>query len=254
MELHYRILGEGQPFIILHGLFGISDNWQTIAKKLSEKYKVVLVDQRNHGHSGHSEEWNYKAMSKDLHELISKENLSQCILMGHSMGGKAAMQFAFDHPDELSKLIVVDIGPKQYPVHQRDIVDALKTVDLSVLKSRKEVDDHMATLISDYGTRQFLLKNLYWANDTQLAWRFNLDVIDKNLAVVGNPIESETDHSDIDTLFIRGSKSNYIKDEDFEGIKKLFPSSKIETVEGAGHWVHADKPVELLNIIQQFLN
>jgi pimeloyl-ACP methyl ester carboxylesterase len=253
MNLHYRTLGQGNPFIILHGLFGSSDNWQTIAKKLSESYTVILVDLRNHGHSPHAEDWNYEVMSKDVEALVSSLPYSEFILMGHSMGGKVAMKFACEHEGLLSHLIVVDIAPKKYKVHQREIVDALKSIDLNTISSRKEVEEILSGSIPDLSTRQFLLKNLYWVADNKLGWRFNLDVIDRNLEVVSEGIG--VNHScKVPSLFIRGSESGYIKDTDIDKINELFPASEVKTVEGAGHWVHAEKPQELLSLVEAFIS
>ncbi len=240
MKLHYRKYGSGQPMIILHGLFGQSDNWNSLAKQFAENgFEVYCADQRNHGLSPHSDVWTYKAMSEDLHELILENNLKNSILIGHSMGGKTVMQYALDHPGEVDKLIVVDMAPKQYPLHHQSVLQALQAVDFSVVKTRKEVENVLSEFISDDGTRQFLLKNIYWKEDGILDWRFNLKVIAAQIQNVGDSTPDEKS-SDTETLFIRGEKSEYVTDADIQMIQDLFPKSMLETIEGAGHWVHAE--------------
>src|SRR4051812_47077540 len=163
MKLFFREAGEGQPLIILHGLFGQSDNWNTLAKQFAENnLKVFTVDLRNHGLSPHSEEWNYKVMSEDILELINDNNLQDSIILGHSMGGKVAMQLAIDHPEALNKLIIADMAPKFYPILHQKIIEGLQSVDFTKVKTRKEVESKLSEYIHDFGTKQFLLKNIYW--------------------------------------------------------------------------------------------
>lgn len=241
MKLFYRKHGQGQALIILHGLFGQCDNWNTLGKKFSELFEVYLVDQRNHGLSPHSDVWTYESMSADLLELITDNNLTDVLLIGHSMGGKAIMDFASRYPEYIDKMIVSDIAPKAYPVHQQDVIMALNSVDFEVVKSRKQVEDILAQRISDFGTRQFLLKNLYWIQENRLAWRFNLEVISKNIEEIGK--ESLAGKvCETNTLFMRGAKSNYITDSDLEEIIQKFPHAKVSTIPNAGHWIHAEQP------------
>jgi esterase len=252
MKLHYRILGEGEPVLILHGLFGSSDNWQTLSKTIAEKYRVILIDQRNHGHSHHSDEMNYDLMVDDLMEMIRDENLSGIRLMGHSMGGKTAMFFAQRYPELLKQLIVVDMGLKKYPPHHQIIFEAMLSVDLKTVKSRKEVEETLRSYIQEPSVIQFLLKNLYWSDKEQLAWRFNLHVlyreIDEILAAV------PPGRIDVQSLFIRGERSNYILDSDFEKIEEQFPNSSVKTIPNAGHWVHAEAPQLFLSTVMEFLD
>jgi len=253
MKLHFRELGAGQPLIILHGLFGFLDNWQTLAKYLSQKYKVYLVDQRNHGRSPHSPDFNYNFMVQDLVELIEDQQIPEPAIMGHSMGGKTAMNFALQHPDKISKLIVVDIAPKSYPPHHQDILAALHAVDLSVVKTRAEVDEVLAQYIPEQDVRLFLAKNLYRREDNSFAWRMNFPVIEESIEEVGREITSDKPFTK-PTLFIKGGNSRYIKPEkDTEPILELFPSASIETIPNAGHWVHAEAPEAFYNLVVNFL-
>jgi esterase len=262
MNLFFRKSGNGNPLIILHGLFGISDNWATLAKQWSEYFTVYAVDLRNHGQSPHSDQWKYWIMAEDVLELIEKEKLEKVILLGHSMGGKVAMRLALDAPEIISKLIVCDIAPKKYPVENQHVVDALLKVNLEKVSSRKEVEDILAKQLKDNGTVQFLLKNLFWREsapsenelpngEKKLAWRFNLPVISKNLEIVADATDSPAP-CDVETLFIRGEKSNYILKEDEAEIKTIFPRSTIQTIRGAGHWVHADQPKEVFDAVMGF--
>lgn len=260
MKLFYRKFGEGQPLIILHGLFGQSDNWNTLAKQFAENgFEVYTLDQRNHGLSPHSDVWNFKAMSQDVLEFMNEHQLKNVILLGHSMGGKTAMQLAIDHPENIDKLIVADIAPKYYPMHHQGVMEALQAVDFNIVKSRKEVEEVLSLYISDFGTKQFLLKNIFWIDDTEMAWRFNLKVIIQQIENVGQEVTHIGDATpvdkvcDVSTLFIRGEYSNYILDEDVELITELFPNSKLETLSGAGHWLHAEKPKEFFESVMKFI-
>lgn len=250
MKLFHRILGEGQPLLILHGLFGHSDNWQTHAKKLAEYYQVVLIDQRNHGHSDWSEEFSYDLLAEDLHELITELGLQKIILLGHSMGGKTAMRYAQMHPELLEKLIVVDMGVKAYPPHHTDILEGLSKIDLNIVKSRSEVEAILLPFVPVDGTRQFLMKNLYWKDKTQLAWRMNVPVLEREMDAILAAIPD--DEVLIQTLFIRGALSNYILDEDIPDLEDQFPDSDVITVPNAGHWVHAEAPEVFVNTVLEF--
>lgn len=253
MILHSKEFGEGQPLVILHGLFGSSDNWQTLARVFAEKHRVFIVDQRNHGHSEHSiDEFNYELMSQDLHQFITHHNLSNVILLGHSMGGKTVMQYVMDYGTELiDKMIVADIGPKQYPLHHDLILEALTTTNFTVMNSRKLVDEHLSKFIDQIGVRQFLLKNLYWVEKGKLAWRFNVDVLNRDIANIVAAIAGDT--VELPTLFIRGELSNYITDADIEDIAEQFPLAKIDTIAGVGHWLHAEAPQEFIQKVNDFI-
>ncbi|HET6226391.1 MAG TPA: alpha/beta fold hydrolase [Bacteroidia bacterium] len=253
MKLFYRKFGTGQPIVILHGLFGQSDNWNTLAKQISEQgFEVYTVDQRNHGLSPHSSTWNYKAMSDDIEELLNDLILENTILLGHSMGGKTAMQFALNHPDMLDKLIVADMAPKYYPPHHQSVIQGLQAVDFNKIKNRKEAEAVLSQYIDDAGTKQFLLKNIFWKDDGVMDWRFNLDVIRNQIENMGETIQYE-DTCEVPTLFIRGEKSTYIEDSDLPFIKDIFPRSYVETIKDAGHWIHAEQPQAFLKVVLDFI-
>ena len=252
VKLAYKELGNGKPLIILHGLFGSMDNWMTFARKLSPYRKVYLVDQRNHGRSPHTDEHNYDAMAEDLKEFIEEHNLDHPEILGHSMGGKAAMALALKYTDHFSKLIIIDIAPKAYPVQHDTIIEALKSLDLKNIHSREEADEELAKHIPEPGIRLFLLKNLKRTPEG-FEWKLNLKALDENLQNIGEGIETRM-ATEKPVLFIRGSKSDYIRDEDIIATISLFPSASVKTVEGAGHWIHADKPDKLLNLVAEFLD
>lgn len=253
MILHSNILGSGQPFVFLHGFLGMSDNWKTLGNQFSEDhYQVHLLDQRNHGRSFHSDDFNYDVMVEDLIAYCEAHQLKDIILLGHSMGGKTAMLFAMEHPELVSKLIVADISPRYYPVHHETILKGLSALDFDILKSRGEADDVLKQYVSDFGTRQFLLKNLYWETKVRLGLRLNLEVLKANINEVGEALPM---HSKFlkDTLFLRGDKSEYIAVEDEILIKTHFPEAKIVTISNAGHWLHAENPVNFYNEVSNFL-
>ena len=251
MKLNYKHFGSGSPIIILHGLFGSLDNWVSIAKKLSTSYEVFIVDARNHGQSPKSEEFNYDVMADDLYAFLLDHQIVDPIILGHSMGGKTAMQFAMNYPNKIEKLIVVDIAPKSYPVHHREIIDGMLSLNFNIIKTRNEADQKLSIHIPELAVRQFLLKNLYWETKERLAWRFNLPVIDKNIEKVGVTLNNLSPFYK-PTLFIRGEISNYITFEDYDNIKKIFINAKIESLK-CGHWVHAEKPFEFEQLLIDFL-
>lgn len=253
MELHFREMGQGAPLLILHGLFGSSDNWLTIAKQLAEKYHVFIIDLRNHGQSPHSEEWNYTVMAKDIEDFCVHHQLQDVFIAGHSMGGKTVMKMAELFPQRIKKMMVIDIAPRYYPVHHHLILSALKSINFEEIKTRKEAEELLQKSISDFGTRQFLLKNIYWITDNKLAWRFNLDVIAKNIEIVGEATPNHVSNIClIETLFIKGEKSDYIKLEDEVFIEQQYPNSKVITIPNAGHWVHAENPLAMLESMFTF--
>ncbi len=251
MQLNFKKFGIGEPIIILHGLFGSLDNWLTIAKNLGDNFEVFIVDARNHGQSPHSDKFNYEVMANDLYEFILQNNIVNPIILGHSMGGKTAMQFAMNYPNQLSKLIVVDITPKAYPVHHAEILKGLFSINFETIKTRKDANEKLSETVSDFSIRQFLLKNLFWKDKETLAWRFNLPIINATIELLGVEIE-KISKFDQPTLFIKGKNSDYILESDTVLIKNIFPTAKIISVD-SGHWVHAENPTEFLQIVNSFL-
>ena len=254
MLLHSNILGEGKPFLILHGFLGMSDNWKTLGNKFSEhNFQVHLIDQRNHGRSFHSEQFNYEVLVKDLKQYCDHHQLYDFILLGHSMGGKTAMLFATSYPELISKLIIADIAPRFYPTHHDLILEGLSSLDFDKLESRSEADNLLSHYVSDFGTRQFLLKNLYWVEKGKLGLRMNLEVLKNNVEEVGEALPVSNNFLG-DTLFLRGDKSEYIALSDEALIKMQFPNSTIETIDNAGHWLHAENPTAFYNSVIQFVD
>ena len=253
MKLFFKKSGEGKPLLILHGLFGMSDNWATLSKQFSEKgFLVYLVDARNHGRSPHSDEFDFPSMSNDMIELMNDEKISTSSIIGHSMGGKTAMWMACEHPERISKLVVADIAPRYYEPHHQSVLAAIHAVDLDQLTSRKEAENSLRESLRDEGTIQFLLKNLYWNEKEKLDWRFNLRGIEKNISKIGIALPEQF-RFDGETLFLRGEKSGYITDADKLDIEKHFPAAKIKTVPGAGHWIHAENPIGFMDAVLPFL-
>ena len=254
MKLAYREFGEGQALIVLHGLFGQSDNWNTHAKNFAEKgFRVFAIDQRNHGLSPHSDIWNFEVMADDLKEFIDEHKLRNPVLLGHSMGGKTVMNFELKYPGIASKIIIADISARAYPAHHQDVLAALNAIDFSKIKTRKEAEALMGDYIQDFGTKQFLLKNIYWKDHEAglMDWRFNLKVITEQYEHVCAGIPDFV--SDVKTLIIKGEHSNYISEADKEDLKKRFPHSTQVILNGAGHWVHAEKPKEFFETVLSFL-
>lgn len=253
MLLHSRIEGEGKPLVILHGFLGMSDNWKTLGTQFAnEGFQVHALDLRNHGKSFHSEDFSYEVMVEDVKQYCDYHHLTDINIIGHSMGGKVAMLLATTYPELVSKLIVADIGPKYYAPHHQTILAALNAVDFAKKPSRGEVEEIVSGYIKDFGTRQFLLKNLYWEAPEQLAFRFNLKVFNEKIETIGTALPFENIYFKA-TLFLRGDKSDYILDSDFETIYHHFPIAKIETIKNAGHWLHAENPKDFYSYVIDFI-
>lgn len=249
--LNYKRFGAGQPLIIIHGFLGSLDNWLTLGKQFAEEYDVILIDQRNHGKSFHSDDSGYDYMVEDLEYLIDELQLDKPILLGHSMGGKTVMQYAAYHAAKIDRLIVADIGPKFYPSHHTRILEGLNALPVDTIKSRQEADDFLTGYVEDIGTRTFLLKNLSRSSDG-FGWKMNLPVLTEQVEKIGQELSY---HLPIDTqtLFIRGGNSDYILDEDWDDITDVFEDAVLETIANAGHWLHAEQPKNFYTSVMKFL-
>lgn len=268
MRLNYREMGTGAPLIILHGLYGSSDNWMGIGKELAGSFRVFLLDQRNHGRSPHSNTHNYEVMREDLKEFMDRLQLEQAHLLGHSMGGKTAVYFAAAYPGRVRRMIVVDIGPAPYPqltqsnqaaLSHLNIINALYNLDLEHIHTLKDADHSLSEAIPYKQVRQFLLKNLKKDKHTgQYTWLLNVKTIRSELPAIMDGLDPEQYTGPqgipfIPTLFIRGGRSPYIGEKQKQEIRKIFPEARIETIEDAGHWVHAEKRQPFLKLVQHFL-
>lgn len=267
MKLNFKKLGKGPALIIVHGLYGSSDNWLTIAKELSDHFEVFLIDQRNHGNSPHANSHTYQDLKQDLLQFMDDQQIGKAILIGHSMGGKTVMLFAMDYPERVKSLLVVDIAPKNYSkisdyspqtIDHASIVKAMLTFDLSAFKSRTDIDNKLAETISDKRIRQFLLKNLKRDANKQFVWKLNISSISEYLSQIMDGINEDqlTGRKGITAfpvLFIRGEKSNYITDNDHNLIRSIFPRAEITTIPNAGHWVHAEQASLLVKTIEYFV-
>lgn len=252
MQLNYKSMGQGRPLVMLHGLFGSLDNWLGVAPKLARHFQVFLLDLRNHGASPHSPEMNYPALAADVAEFFDAQKLDAANLLGHSLGGKVAMQFEFTFPARVEKLIVVDIAPRAYP-HEHDVIfAALLALDLKQFHSRGEVEEALAPAIPDLALRRFLLKNLKSVSGSTYEWRIPLNAIFENYPKLCRALAAQGLFTK-PALFIRGGQSTYINDIDAALIHQIFPAAKIETIPEARHWVHADAPDEFVRIVSEFL-
>jgi pimeloyl-ACP methyl ester carboxylesterase len=253
-SLYSKILGEGKPLLILHGFLGMSDNWRSLGRQYADHgLQVHLIDQRNHGRSFHSDDFDYDILAGDIRHYMQQHHLEDAIIMGHSMGGKSAMQFAFMYPDLIYKLIVADIAPKYYPPHHQYIIDGLNQLDFDIIKSREQADTELSKYIHELGIRQFLLKNLYWVQKGKLGYRFNLRILGERMGEIGDDI-TPSDIYKGPTLFIKGDKSEYIVPTDSDSIRSHFPSARIETIDNAGHWLHAENPAQFFKKTLDFIN
>ncbi len=251
--LHANVIGEGKPFVILHGFLGMGDNWKTHAKHIAALgYEVHLVDQRNHGRSFHDAAFSYEVLAEDLKVYCDAKGLVSIVLLGHSMGGKTAMLFASQYPNMVTQLLVADISPRFYPVHHDAILEGLSALDFRAITTRGGADKALERYVSDLGTRQFLLKNLYWVEKGQLGLRINLEVLQNEVAEVGEALPSYA-RFEKETLFLRGDRSEYIGVEDAQIIKTHFPLAQIVTIANAGHWLHAENPKAFFQAVVDFL-
>lgn len=263
MKLNYKVLGQGEAFIILHGLYGMSDNWLTIGKKLAENFQVFLLDLRNHGKSPHSLSHTYNDMVNDLMEFFIEHKLEQATIMGHSMGGKVVMNFALKYPERVSRLIVADIAPRAYATLTKEapqaklhlnIINTMLSIDFSAVEKRQDVAEQMLQNLPDKRIVQFLLKNLKKNEDGKFYWALNVEALRDNLPNVLKGVENMgTMAATYPALFLKGENSNYILDEDMENIRQFFPYAEIVTIFDAGHWLHAEQPEAFINAIKTFI-
>ncbi len=253
MQLNYKEFGQGEPLIILHGLFGTLDNWVTLGKKLAKHFSVFLIDQRNHGRSPHSEDHDYSSMAEDIREFMEQHWMHDgAYVMGHSMGGKTAMQLALAYPELVKKLVVVDIAPRRYPNNHEVIFQALLNLHPETLTERSDADEKLARYIPQAGIRQFLMKNLTRRPEGGFEFKMNLPVIYKHYEDILDEVEADQPYQG-PALFIKGENSPYIQNDDEPVIKALFPKAKITSIPNAGHWVHAEQPKALLEVLRKFL-
>jgi pimeloyl-ACP methyl ester carboxylesterase len=254
MKLNYKMFGEGKPILILHGIFGMLDNWQHIAKILSNDYWVTTIDLRNHGKSPHSDYFNYKEMTSDILEFLEDHQIKQPNIIGHSMGGKIVMHIALEYPDFINKAIIVDIGIKKYSRKHDLIFKTLCSLNLSKHNNRNSIAKELESSIPDWNIRQFLMKNINRNKERKgFTWKMNLNVIRKNYDTINSELVSEYIY-DREILFIKGKKSDFIPDTDHLEIKTLFPKALFQNITKDGHWLHAEQPENLISLVKTFIN
>ena len=254
VRLFFRRMGQGNPVVILHGLLGLSDNWVTFGRQLARDFEVFIPDLRNHGQSPHDPVFNFPVLVEDLHKLIKEQGLTKVNLIGHSLGGKAAMLLALGYPELLNKLVVVDIALRRYtPIleHQR-LINAMMEVDFSSAHSRSDVDRQLERNIHSLKLRQFLLKNIFWEDKETLAWRVNLPVLKQSLPRMFEGTAPDKKFLN-PVLLVRGGLSDYVTDADLPPMLKKFPRTSVQTLANASHWVHADAPGEFYSLVHEFL-
>lgn len=239
------------PLLIVHGLFGSARNWGAIQRRLADGRRVMAIDQRNHGESFRALTQTYADMAADLAEVIESEGVPFDVL-GHSMGGKAAMLLALTRPDLVNRLVVADIAPVAYGHSNRHLVQAMAGLDLTGLTQRGEADRRLEPSVPDPGTRAFLLQSLD-LKDNPPRWRLNLPVLDAEMDKITGWPEGVTGRYEGPVLFLSGALSDYVRPENREAIKALFPRAVLAKLPGAGHWLHADRPREFEAAIRAFL-
>jgi pimeloyl-ACP methyl ester carboxylesterase len=252
MKLHYRSMGDGFPLIVLHGLLGSLDNWQPLGRHFAAHFRVFAVDLRNHGQSPHHDDVSYDAMAADLDEFMRTHELTRAHLLGHSMGGKVAMQFALRHPARVDKLVVVDVSPRAYPPSHKGTLAALLALDLQKFQRREQLDVELAKSMDNTEVRHFLLKNVVRGDHGGFRWKANIRGLWESYERLTVAVTSET-FCNRPTLFVRGEKSDYVPAADNDLIRRLFPRAEFCVIAGAGHWVHADQPEAVFASVLNFL-
>ena len=253
-QLNYQQLGQGEHIVLIHGLFGSLENLNMIAKSLSQHYCVTSVDVRNHGSSFHQEGMNYSDLALDVISLLNNLSIESCHILGHSMGGKIAMQIALSHSKKVNKLVIADIAPVEYPAHHLSIIEGLQAIDLTKIKKRSDADNQLAMYEDNIGVRQFLLRNIIMNEQGKFQFKCHLNNIEQGYQQIMQGIETKDNLNFTgDTLFIKGGNSDYILAEHQSTIKALFPNAKAKIIQGAGHWLHAEKTVAFSKIVLDFL-
>jgi pimeloyl-ACP methyl ester carboxylesterase len=252
MELNFEVIGKGDPLVILHGLFGSLENWRGISKRLAEHFKIIAVDQRNHGLSPHSFEMDYRLMAGDVLHVIEKQRIPDAFVLGHSMGGKTAMQLALLHPLAVRQLVVVDIAPRGYGPRHQKAISGMLALDLTRFRNRNEIEEALAPAVPDATTRQFLLKNVTRTETAGFAWKIGLHEIAKNYAQLAENVICDKPFEK-PALFIRGEKSDFLLENDLALVQRFFPRALLHTVAGTGHLVHAEKPDLFVKSLVEFL-
>lgn len=251
MQLHFQSIGRGEPLIVLHGLFGSLDNWQHVARRLAERFEVLSLDQRNHGHSPHDAEMTYLLMAEDVREFLDRRNIRQAHVLGHSMGGKTAMQLALLHPGRVRTLAVVDIAPRAYAARHTRILQALLALEPARFETRREMEEALAPSIPDLAVRQFLLKSVARDANGAFQWRMGLREINANYGRLSESIRAPEPFAG-PVLFLRGERSDYLREADLAAIRGLFSQAVMRAVPDAGHWVQAENPEGLLQLLGEF--
>ena len=250
MKLFHRELGQGQPVVMLHGIFGSSDNWLTHSRMLSEHFHTYALDLRNHGQSPHDDEFSYPVMVEDVLEFMQTHSIEEPVIIGHSMGGKVAMNLAVAHPHRIQKLIVVDIAPKPYDMEDYIFLKGLNAIPIEQIETRQQADEALAAYVAESDVRQFLLKNLQRKPEGGFKWKLNLSSMTANIRRIGLPLEFDGKFEK-PTLFVRGARSNYIRDNDMDAIRQIFPAAEFKTLD-SGHWVPAERPQEFVEVVTEF--
>jgi len=253
VTINYKVYGEGEPVIILHGLFGTLDNWQTFAKRLAEHYMVYVIDQRDHGKSSHTDEFNYQLLADDLATFMESQWIHEARLIGHSMGGKTVMQFAEDHTDMVEQMVVVDIAPVAYEPGHNTIFEALLAVNIDKVESRGEVEAVLGQYIADQGVRLFLMKNLKRKKEGGFEWKMNLPLLHREYPNIISNVAGDAE-VDVDCLFVGGGKSKYIDKNASDTIAKKYSNSKLVMIPEAGHWIHAEQPDKLYQLVTEYFD
>jgi len=263
VTLNFRKSGKGPPLVILHGLYGSSDNWISIARMLEGRFTIFIPDLRNHGYSPHTSTHTYQDMTDDLFQFYNDHQIIKATILGHSMGGKLAMMFAAEYPEMVSGLIVADIAPKNYNsenitfktvLEHEMILGLMEELNLVAVTSRKEIDYFLSDKLKESTLRQFLLKNIHRNKEGYFEWKINVPVLKYALNSITSEVNSDwfedrTPILNYPVTFIRGVNSDYISDQDFTELKKIYPEARLISIPDAGHWLHAEQPEKFVEAV-----